>query len=273
METQLRDSETSSVELEVPVLEVCIRDATGTPVMLSSPEHQEFFTNLIKAIACAMNKMSLLSDAHEAILNVDQVTKNGSSYAIATAGDPEIEQGILKLCSALETDDFDNLSIACIHYLEQLTKMATKLNYDFQFSSSGIDDVPFVTTGISQPPNLPDTAIPGGTSIYGKLVKVELQPPQIRLEISKGPTLDISVSTQIAETLIPKLNKRIGLVGTAYWRTADLQIVDFKVKEVSPYDPDIPMAETLRRLRKIIGDQWDHIEEEKAFVSDLKSRA
>lgn len=210
MSTPPRDSETNSAELEVPTLDVCILDKAGIPITLPPADHEEFFTNLIKAIACTMNKMSILTDEQEEILNLDKVNINGDCYSLATDGNDKIEQGVRDLLEANHTRDYQDLSCACIFYLEKVAELVTKRSIDVEFSSTGISGITLTRVGASSSFDLPaEQLFSDETELYGKLLAVDLEQPRIKLEISEDQILDIAVSRKIANSLKAKQNKKL----------------------------------------------------------------
>lgn len=272
MDPQVREPEINSVELEVPVLEVCILGADRVPVILPPDEFKEFFTNFLEAIAFAMTPFGILSHGREKILHIDNIQTTGESYLLATNGDKKIERGVSNLLDALRTRKYQDLSDTCIHFLRKIAVLATKSQYDYEFTATGIEDISPTRVRANRAFDLPmEQPIPDETEIYGKLRAVVIEPPQIELELHDGSVLDISVSTQIAKSLEPKINKRIGLFGTLYFQLSDLKIVDYKVSEVLPYDPDFPLDETIRQLRKIVKESQKHFEDMGNLVSERKA--
>lgn len=279
MQTQGQDSDANQTELEVPVLDVCIHDEDGVSITLPPAEHEEFFSSLLKAVACAMNPVGILVGEHKKIIHADNIEQHSGSYSLATHGDAEVEQGIRELLVALESKDYRKLSKACQHYLRKIAALAATHQYDIEFSAPDIDGVLPTIRGVSCSFDIPDEQPVGEeTVILGKLLALDKENLRIQLQPTHGPTLDLAVSAEIIRDLEQKqkLTKDIALIGTEYVRRSDNVSVDFKVSKLAPYDSDIPLDEVFRRLKKVVGKQWEHLktkEDVDAFINDLKSLA
>lgn len=279
MDAQLRDSETQEVELAVPALDVCIRSADGTPLTLPPAEYKEFCNCLFRAIASAMKPTGILIGDHQKILHIDNFEQHNQTYSLLTHDNTDVERGIRKLLIAIGSRDYQDLSELCQHYLRKIAKLATTHQYDIGFNATGIDGVLPTTAGYSCSFDIPEEPPLGEEStIFGRLLAIDKENLRIKLQPSHGHILDLAVSAEIVATLEQKkkINKAIVLIGTEYVRMSDNVTVGFEVSELSPYDSDIPPSETFRRLKKVVGNQWDHLktqEDVDTFVNELKSLA
>lgn len=280
MDVQLCDSETQAVKLAVPVLDVCIRDGDGVSITLPPAEHTEFCTNLLDAIASAMKPIGSLVGDHRKILHADNIEQHNGTYSLPSHGDEEVVQGIRKLLTAIGSRDYHNLSEPCQFYLRKIAESATTHQYDIEFWGTGIDGVLPTTAGYSCNFDLPEEppSVAEESLLSGKLLAIDKENLRIKLERSPGEILDLAVSVEIVNALEQKqkINKNIGLLGTEYYRMSDYKLVDFKVEKLSPFDSDILPSETFRKLRKIVGNQWDHLktkEDIEEFIYELKARA
>lgn len=250
---------------------MCVVSDATTPQPLLVKDLGEISENFGKALASVMNPAN---PRYDDLNDKSRVLYEGvAGFALTTAGDVAVAQGLRVLGNAIQARDYTALPSASIEHLRKVSALVTNQHYDLEISASGIGAATPTVVGATSSFNLPEVhLVSGGTTLYGKLIAVGGETTQASIKLGDGSRIDIALTKKMARRVAPKLYKTIGLIGTATWELPEWKVVAFKATAVANYDADVTADDSIKKLRKIVKDRWDHIEDVEAFVHNLRAR-
>lgn len=124
---------------------------------------------------------------------------------------------------------------------------------------------------------LPSTEIPqhpvttAQTTIYGRILRVGGVDPRVMVEHSSGKTVFCRVKD---ESLARKLGERLymwaGLKGSAILDSESLEILDFKVENITEYEGILSLTDSISQLKTLAGEYYADIDDVDEYVSSLR---
>ena len=121
----------------------------------------------------------------------------------------------------------------------------------------------------------PETEIPdqypfsGETTLYGEIMRVGGSEPKIQFKTLENKIIYCKTNRIVAKKAGTKLYTQVGVHGVAEWNSETFEIENFKVTEISDYEP-IPLSQAFEEIADLVGDSLDEIADVASFVSDLR---
>lgn len=85
--------------------------------------------------------------------------------------------------------------------------------------------------------------------------------------------IELSESMAVELASRERLYKDVGIEGTAKWKVDTWEILDFKAKRITAYQPHkTNLVKTFEVLAEAAGDRWKGVDIER-FVAELRGRA
>ena len=92
--------------------------------------------------------------------------------------------------------------------------------------------------------------------------------PKVRLKIDDNKTITCNASIDITKELGKKLYSYVGISGIAKYHPVDLEIIEFKIEEVLPFE-DNRIAKGFKDLSEKFGCYFKDVDPEK-FVKEIR---
>lgn len=125
---------------------------------------------------------------------------------------------------------------------------------------------------------LPKTEIPehpvitSKSTLYGRIIRVGGTRPRVMFETATGKTLFCLVRNEIlARRLGERLYTWVGLKGVAILDSDSLEILDFRVEEMTNYEGTLPLSEAIAELSSLAGKYYADIGNVEKYVESLRN--
>lgn len=170
----------------------------------------------------------------------------------------------LSIAVSIKDNNFKKLSVNTIIALKDITKFSKKYKCSGYLNHNYVNVATFThDTEI----NLEKASvITGETTIYGKVIDVGGENPNVHFKINNDYTVIIDVKEEIAKQLAPKLFEEVGLKGTAKWDAISYQVTEFKIIDIIEYEPKT-LKKTFNDLRNSLGKYWDGVDDVSTYLS------
>ena len=159
------------------------------------------------------------------------------------------------ITTCINEGNFNQLNLNTIAALKSITKFSKRHNCIGYFKKNGITLSTFTaTTEINFDKN---HLVKGERTIYGKLIDVGGENPNIHLKVNDDYIIIITTDEKNAKYLATKLFEKVGLKGTAKWDAITSQIVDFKLHDIIDYIPG-NVSNAFNEMKKLTSGFWDN---------------
>lgn len=169
----------------------------------------------------------------------------------------------LLIANSVKNSNFISLPANTINALKEITKFSKRHKCYGYFNHNKINIATFTPeTEINLEKG---NFIKGETTVYGRLIDVGGENPNVHFKINDDYTVIFDVTEELAKMLAPKLYYEVGLKGTAKWDSVSYQIVDFRISDVIEYEPK-PINEIFNDLRNTLGKYWDKVDDINTYL-------
>ncbi len=185
--------------------------------------------------------------------------KRGSIDFIFATQHPKTKWAYSQLTHSLSTNNYNDLPAHSIEHLRNLSNQIKKLNCSVIFYDTNHKYTAEITPSINI--KIPEIIyIEGETTLYGYIENVGGKKPQARIALANGKKLTCKIhDREKIRKLGSLIYTEVGLVGIAKWKTPDMEIIDFEIKEILEYR-ESSIFETMNTLSKIAGDSFDNLD-------------
>ena len=114
------------------------------------------------------------------------------------------------------------------------------------------------------------TPVDGETVIYGEVIRAGGVEPKVELKPLAGKTLFCPTSQEIAVQLAGRLYQQVGVFGYATWDRETLEIKEFHISRVLPYQKR-PLTQAFQLLRESAHGAFDSIEDVEEYVTTIRT--
>ena len=112
--------------------------------------------------------------------------------------------------------------------------------------------------------------IEGVTTISGRIESVGgVKRAKVRIRTEPSKTISCTIPRVLAKSIASHLYTNVSVTGTAKWDADSLELVDFDVVQVTPYEGG-SVREAFRELAAASGGAYDAVGDPVAFVRDLR---
>lgn len=160
----------------------------------------------------------------------------------------------ISISTCLNSGLFHTLNNDTLKALKIFTKFTKKHNCVGYLKRNG--ETLSTLTPTTEIPINKNILIKGETTIFGTLIDVGGNNPNVHLRINDEYELIFDITLEKAKQLANKLYEKVSLNGTAKWDAENLKIVDFKLNEISDYTPS-STYEAIKKLRKLTNGYWN----------------
>lgn len=225
---QMAQDLTTDQETDVPTLHLRIHTEGWRRLSLDSVYLEEVYKSFRDALAIVINPVGYLTDEQANILKYDQLYGEDEDYFLETEGNEGIEEGLRVLFTALQKREYQNLPLTCLVPLEELAEEATRHNYDYEFDTKNISEMPSVKIGCNDGFDLPERTVEKYMSEFsGKVLSVAKENKTAKLELIDRRVIDIAVDKHSAESLEAKIHQDIVFFARGYRTLPDKKYIFF----------------------------------------------
>jgi hypothetical protein len=247
-----------------------------SPEAVRASDLADFLVHFEKAILeTALSRGEIKPEAIEDA-TVSLVAIESGSEALTFALTGEVFPGASLISRAIAEHDFSDLPVKAHQALHEISNQAARKDWTVEFvadSSRQIREAVISAEAPVPPPKIV-TAL-GDTTIYGRLIRVGGVRPRAMVMMADESYLFVDLTESMAVELASKerLYKDVGLEGTAKWRVDTWEILEFKAKRITAYQPHkTNLVKTFEALAEAAGDRWEGVDVEQ-FVAELRGRA
>lgn len=110
----------------------------------------------------------------------------------------------------------------------------------------------------------------GETTVYGRVVRVGGKDPKAMVELLNGQTIYCETTEAIARKLGTRLYTNVGLSGLARWDAESLQLQQFTITDVTPYE-ELPLEDAMNQLAKAVGTYYSDVHDADKYITDIRT--
>jgi hypothetical protein len=232
----------------------------------------QFETAILETVA-AKTKVDPEVVEREWIVSLLKIESRSESLTFALSG--EVVQGASLLSVAHYSSDYSQIPFKAQEALHKISLQARENAWDVEFVEDKRLNIKRAVISTENPVPLPRiTKVQGDTTIYGKLYRVGGVEPRAMMQLPDNRYLYISLNQEMAVALASKerLYKQVGIEGTATWRADTMELIEFKAKRITAYQPhNKDLVESFTELAKSAQGRWDELDVE-AFIAELRGR-
>jgi hypothetical protein len=248
-----------------------------SPDTVRASDLAEFLVHFEKAVletVLARKDITPEVAEHELIISLVAIEQGSDALTFVLTG--EAMSGVSLLSQAHLSHDYSGISPKAQDALHRISTQASKNSWNVEFVKDERHNIQ--ETIISEddpvpPPNI--VTAQGDTTIYGRLMRVGGVSPRAMLAMPDGSYLYIDLTETMAVTLASKerLYQDVGIEGTATWRVDTWELMHFKAKRITDYQPHKNnLVRSFESLAEVAGDRWKDIDIEQ-FIAEMRGRA
>ncbi len=248
-----------------------------SPETVRASDLADFLSRFEKAVLeTVLSKEGITPETLEQEVTFSLIAIEAGSEVLTFALMREVFPGVSLISQAIANHDYSGIPVTAHQALHEISNQATKKNWSVVFVAdqnhriqeaviSEVDPVP--------PPKI--VTAQGDTTIYGRLIRVGGVRPRAMITLPDEGYLYIDLTESMAVELASKerLYKDVGIEGTATWRVDTWEIVEFKAKRITVYQPhETNLVKTFEALAEAAGDRWEGVDVDR-FIAELRGRA
>ena len=163
--------------------------------------------------------------------------------------------GFLTITAGFNEGNFSALPLLAISHLKTFTKFSKRHDCSGTFKHN--DQVVTSFTPSTEINTDRIKWLKEETTLFGKLIDSGGENPNVHIKISDDQTIIFKVSESEAKTLAARLYEKVAVNGIAKFNPKTLEIIEFKLIEITPYAPGKTLS-AIKKLRSITNGFWDN---------------
>jgi hypothetical protein len=243
---------------DTEILELKFEGEGINPGAVKPHEIAELIIGFEKALLSTIKQNNPAIDTESLLFSFEELKNESIGLKFSPTIDATVRTvvlaGFLTVSQSFKEGDFSGLPSTAISGLKVLTKFSKKYKCTGSFRHND-ETISYFT---------PDTEVSidktkwlkEETTIYGKLIDSGGENPNVHIKISDEQTIIFKVSEEEAKILATKLYDKVSVKGIAKFNPTTLEILEFKLIELSLYSPGKTLA-AIRKLRNITSGFWD----------------
>jgi hypothetical protein len=161
----------------------------------------------------------------------------------------------LGITAGFNEGNFSSLPLQAISHLKTFTKFSKRHECSGSFKHN--NQVISSFTGSTEINTDKVKWLKEETTIFGKLIDSGGENPNVHIKVSDDQTIIFKVSESEAKTLAARLYEKVAVKGIAKFNPKTLEIIEFKLIEITAYAPGKTLA-AIKKLRSITNGFWDN---------------
>ena len=247
------------MNLNNDILELKFEGNQINPSNVKPSEIAELISNFEKALLASI-KEDLEIDSNDILFTFEEIANRSLDLLFKPKPYKHIPPNTLnnsyrKLSKRIYESDFDSFSNEGINALKGICKFTKKHKCvgSFRLNNETLSSItPSTEITVKQP-----LFIKGDTTIYGELIDVGGDNPNIHIKINEDYIIIIDTNKEVAKKLGNRLFDIIGLSGFAKWEVETSKIIEFKLSNILEYSP-LGATESFKQLKGITSGVWDN---------------
>jgi hypothetical protein len=255
---------------------VRLSGAGVSPERVRASDLADFLVHFERAILeTALSREGVTAEtlAREAMISLVSIKSGSEALMFAVAG--EVLPAAALISRAVAEHDFSEIPVKAHQALHEISNQAASKDWTVEFVADPGHRIRAAVISDEEPVPPPRVVVAhGDTTIYGRLIRVGGVRPRAMLMMPDEKYLYIELTESMAVELASKerLYKDVGLEGTAKWRVDTWELLEFKAKRITAYQPGkTNLVETFEKLAQVAGDRWEGVDVEQ-FVAELRGR-
>jgi hypothetical protein len=237
------------------ILELQFKGNGIDPSTVKPHEIAEVIISFEKALLAAIKQQHSEIDTDELLFSFEEIRKESLDLRFVPRKASEIVlSGYFLITNCINDGNYLDLNNTSIKELRAITNFSKKYNCSGYFTHNNETLSSFnPNTEISLNKN---KVIKEQSEIYGKLIDVGGENPNVHIKINDDYILIFKTSEENVKLLAPKIYSNVKLVGEVQWDTETLQVLKFKLASISDYAPGNTFK-AISELKNITSGFWD----------------
>lgn len=247
---------------EKDILELKFDGNGVNPATVKPHEIAELINSFEKALLSTIKQNNPEIDTDTLLFTFEDLQNKSLSLGFKTLAYPSnnidlkaiVVSGFLAITSGFNESNFSDLPIQTITHLKTFTKFSKRHNCNGSFRHNDIvvsSFTPATEVSTDKVKWLKEEA-----TLYGKLIDSGGENPNVHIKVSEDQTIIFKVSEAEAKELATRLYEKVAVKGIAKFNPKTLEVIEFKLIEVTPYSPGKSLP-AIRKLREITSGFWD----------------
>ncbi len=256
------------MEPNVDILELKFTGSDINPAIVKPSEIGNLLTSFEKALLLTIKQNNPEIDTDAVLFSFEHIKHESLDLQFSTRKVNDIVLSNFYLIStSISNNNFDNLNNGTIQALKGIVKFTKKYNCTAYFNHNN-------NSLSSLNPNSSITvsktfSAKGQTTIYGKIIDVGGEKPNVHIKIDEGDdALIIPTSEAFAKELGKRLFEVVGLHGKAEWNIITSEILSFNIESILDYQGG-NVFNAFKGLKTLSNGFWDNYNTDEEINSQL----
>ncbi len=210
-------------------------------------------------------------------INVDKILVSlidigeNSVEAILVSNYPEVEECSKELVNSINSNKFDELPDESKKSLITIIDKAKVRGYKIELYPDATNKKVVAQLEYTLKDKLagPQHILKGRTTIYGRVITVGGVEPRAQLRLLNGRLFRVKLKEETAKALAVRLYQVVALKGIASWRSDNMEMVNFEVEEILPYQ-ETDFSEVIKKIHSLDPDAWKGIKSTFDAIKEIR---
>jgi hypothetical protein len=240
------------------ILELSFEGNGIKPELVKPHEIAELIVSFEKALLFAIKQDNPEVDTESLLFSFDQIGHNSIDLLFRPLrATSKISSGYKRIADGIKTGDYTNLNNGTLAELKTLTRFSKKYGCQGHFVYNRQRMASFnPNTEIQINRN---KILKGKISIYGRLIDVGGDNPNIHIRLKDKETLIFKTTEANAKLLAPRIYDKVKLVGEGKWDAETFEVLDFKMQAMDNYVAG-NAALAISQVREMSFGTWDKLD-------------
>lgn len=243
------------MEQTADILELKFEGNGINPSLVRPHEIAELIVNFERSLLSTIKELHPEIDTEQLLFSFNSIQDQSLDLRFIPQKIKDIvETSFILIATCITIGEFHQLNNDTLSSLRTITKFSKRYNCAGQLNFNNKTYASF--TPKTEIPLIKNRVLKGETTVFGKLIDVGGNNPNVHLRINDEYDLIFNTSIQNAKYLANKLYDKIALTGVAKWEAETLKIIDFKLNDIVDYIPN-SSRNAIAELKKITSGYWD----------------
>jgi hypothetical protein len=225
------------------------------PHVVKPHEICELVIGFEKALLLTIKDQHPEIDTEQVLFSFDSIDKESLDLRfLPQLGKQIVVSSYLLLATSVGNGDYTLLSNDAITHLRTISRFAKKYECTgiFRHNETTISTI----TPATEIAYNKSRIIKEETTIFGKLVDIGGEKPNVHIKINEEYNLIFDTSEANVKKLATRIYEKVVLTGTVKWDSKTYKILDFKLNDIVDYSPGKSFS-AIEKLRKLTSGFWD----------------
>jgi len=107
------------------------------------------------------------------------------------------------------------------------------------------------------------------TTIFGKLIALELNTSSVLISLPNRKTIKIKIPDRLINRFLIEKPEIIRLSGIATWDSENIELLSFEVENIMPYK-ELNFSEIVKKIHSLDPEAWKDISDTSKFIKEIR---